>query len=78
MPVDARSPVPPLSLAALRRHRWSAPERAVLTCVVAITMAALFVTTYSLALGDPIPHGVPIAVVGDPASRSIRSSRPTR
>lgn len=31
-------------------------------------MAALFVTTYTLALGNPVPHGIPIAVVGDAAS----------
>jgi hypothetical protein len=68
MPVDTRSPVPPLSFAALRRHHWSAPERAALISVIAIAMAALFVTTYSLALGNPIPHGIPIAVVGDPAA----------
>jgi hypothetical protein len=70
MPRPTRSPVPPLSLAALRQHRWSAPERAVLICGVAIAMAALFVTTYALALGDPVPHGIPIAVVGDPASHA--------
>jgi hypothetical protein len=35
---------------------------------IAIAMAALFVTTYSLALGNPVPHGIPIAVVGDPAA----------
>ena len=65
VPVDTRSPVPPSSVAP-RGHHWSAPERAALISVVAIAMAALFVTTYTLALGNPIPHGVPIAVVGDP------------
>ena len=67
MPVDARSPIPPVSRAALRQHRWSAPNgRAHLR--LAIAMAALFVTTYALALGDPVPHGVSIAVVGDLAA----------
>lgn len=33
-----------------------------------MAMAALFVTTYTLALGNPVPHGIPIAVVGNPAS----------
>ena len=29
-------------------------------------MGALFVTSYSLALGDPVPHGIDAALVGDP------------
>jgi hypothetical protein len=37
---------------------------------MAIAMAALLVTTYTLALGNPVPHGVPVAVVGDPASHA--------
>src|SRR4051812_33775374 len=68
MPDDAGSPAPPISLKGLRECQWSAPERAALISVVAIAMAALFVTTYTLALGNPVPHGIPIAVVGDPAS----------
>jgi hypothetical protein len=55
---------------ALRGRRWSAPERAALISAIAIAMAALFVTTYSLALGNPVPHGVPIAVVGDQAAHA--------
>jgi hypothetical protein len=51
-----------------RLSRWPPPARASLISLVAIAMAALFVTTYSLALGNPVPHGVPIAVVGDAAA----------
>jgi hypothetical protein len=31
-------------------------------------MAARFVTTYSVARGNPAPHGIPIAIVGDQAA----------
>src|SRR3954463_7212417 len=54
--------------AALREHRWSAGERAVLIAVLAIVMGSLFVTTYSLALGDPVPHRIDAALVGDAAA----------
>jgi hypothetical protein len=55
-------------LAALREHRWSAPERAALIAVLAIAMGSLFVTTYTLALGDPIPHRIDAALVGSAAT----------
>jgi hypothetical protein len=35
---------------------------------LAIVMGSLFVTTYSLALGDPVPRRIDAAVIGDPAS----------
>jgi hypothetical protein len=70
MPVDARSPVPPSSRPMLRPRHWPAPARAALIALVAIALAALFVTTYALALGNPVPHGIPIAVVGDPAAHA--------
>jgi hypothetical protein len=31
-------------------------------------MGALFLTTYSLALGNPVPHRIPAALVGNPAA----------
>lgn len=34
--------------------------------VVAILMGSLFVMTYSLALGDPVPRRIDAALVGDP------------
>jgi hypothetical protein len=40
----------------LRDHEWSPFERAMVIAVIAIAMGALFVTSYSLALGDPVPH----------------------
>ena len=53
-----------------RDHQWSGPERAALISAIAISLAALFVTTYSLALGHPVPHGIPIAIVGKPDTPS--------
>jgi hypothetical protein len=55
-------------LAALREHRWSAGERVALIAGLAIVMGSLFVTSYSLALGDPVPHRIDAALVGDRAS----------
>jgi hypothetical protein len=64
-PPRRRAPrIPPLS--SLREHRWSATERAVVIAVLAIIMGSLFVTSYSLALGDPVPHRIDAALVGDP------------
>ena len=33
-------------------------------------MGSLFVTTYSLALGDPVPHRIDAAVIGDPSAHA--------
>ncbi|HVQ97774.1 MAG TPA: hypothetical protein VMS16_03010, partial [Mycobacterium sp.] len=52
-------------LANLRKHDWSVTERAVVISVLAIVMGSLFVTSYSLALGDPVPHRIDAALVGD-------------
>lgn len=57
----------PLMLSRLRRREWSPQQRAVLISVVAVVMGSLFVTTYSLALGDPVPHRIKAALIGDPA-----------
>jgi hypothetical protein len=54
----------------LRGHQWSTRERVTLIAVLAIVMGALFVTTYSLALGDPVPHKIDAAVVGDPSAHA--------
>jgi hypothetical protein len=56
----------------LRDHTWSPPERAVVIAVLAIAMGALFLTTYTLALGDPIPRRIDAALIGD-ASRHART-----
>jgi hypothetical protein len=55
---------------AFRAHRWTAGERVVFISALAILMGALFVTTYSLALGDPVPHQIDAAVIGDPAAHA--------
>jgi hypothetical protein len=65
MPTNGRSLAALLSLPEFRGRHWSAPERAALISAIAMAMAVLFVTTYSLALGNPIPHGIPIAVIGE-------------
>jgi hypothetical protein len=55
-------------LSRLRRHKWTPLQRTVLISVVAVVMGSLFVTTYSLALGDPVPHHIKAALIGDPAA----------
>lgn len=54
----------------LRRRPWSAAERAGVIAVVAIVMGCLFIATYSLALGDPVPHRIDAALVGSPAGHA--------
>jgi len=49
----------------LRQRQWSAAQRAVVIAIVATVMGCLFITTYSLALGDPMPHRIDAALVGD-------------
>jgi hypothetical protein len=62
-------------LAELREHEWATGERAALIAVLAICMGSLFVTSYSLALGDPVAHRIDAALVGDSAAhaRTMRS-----
>src|SRR6185437_4212757 len=57
-------------LLQLRRHQWTSAERAILISLVAIAMGTLFVTTYSLTLGDPIPRHINVAIVGDGGAHS--------
>jgi hypothetical protein len=51
-----------------RRRQWSPLERAIFIAVLATVMGSLFVATYSLALGDPVPHHIDVGIVGDPAA----------
>jgi len=44
--------------------------RAAVICSLAIVMGALFVTSYTLALGDPVPHRIDAGLVGDPAGQA--------
>jgi hypothetical protein len=53
-----------------RGHRWTPPQRAILMSLLAIAMGSLFVTTYSLTLGDPIPRRINAAIVGDEGAHS--------
>src|SRR4051794_11503851 len=55
---------------SLRGRQWTAVERTVLISVLAIVMGSLFVTTYSMALGDPVPHRIDAAVLGDRAAHA--------
>jgi hypothetical protein len=45
-------------------------ESAVLIAVLAIAMGSMFDTSYTLALGDPMPHRIDAALVGDPARQA--------
>ena len=56
----------------VRDHAWSPPQRAVVIAVLAIAMGSLFLTTYTLALGDPVPRRIDAALVGD-AARHART-----
>ena len=49
------------------RHVWTPPQRAVFIAALTIVMGSLFLTTYTLALGDPVPHRIDAALVGDSA-----------
>ena len=51
----------------MRAHTWSPPQRALVIAVLALAMGSLFLTTYTLALGDPVPRRIDAALVGDPA-----------
>jgi hypothetical protein len=55
---------------AVVRERWSPAASAVVVCAVAIAVGSLFLTTYTLALGDPVPHRIDAAVVGDPRAHA--------
>ena len=47
------------------RERRSPTAKAVVVCAVAIAVGSLLLTTYTLALGDPVPHRIDTAVVGN-------------
>jgi hypothetical protein len=59
-----------LDISRLRGRRWSPVESAVLIAALAIAMGSLFVASYTLALGDPMPHRIDAALVGDPAQQA--------
>ena len=45
--------------------RWSTSRRTALVFAVAIALGSLFVATCTLALGNPMPHQIDTAVVGN-------------
>lgn len=66
----AASPSRVSLVARLRGHQWAAAERAVLISVLAVVMGSLFVASYSLALGDPVPHRIDAALIGNPQAHA--------
>jgi hypothetical protein len=50
------------------RHEWTPIKRAAFIGALAIVMGTLFVTSYTLALGDPVPHRIDAGLVGDPSA----------
>jgi hypothetical protein len=53
----------------LRRLEWTPAARAAFISALAVAMGSLFVATYTLALGDPVPHRIDAGLVGDPTAR---------
>ena len=52
------------------RHQWTPVQRTILIGVLAVVLGSLFVSAYSLALGDPVPHRIDAALVGDPKAHA--------
>jgi hypothetical protein len=55
---------------SVARERWSPAASAVIVCAVAIAVGSLLLTTYTLSLGDPVPHRIDTAVVGNPRAHA--------
>jgi hypothetical protein len=53
-----------------RRHEWTPIQQTLLISALAIVMGCLFVTAYSLALGDPVPHRIDAALIGNRTANS--------
>jgi hypothetical protein len=54
----------------LRRLEWTPAGRAAFISALAVALGSLFVATYTLALGDPVPHRIDAGLIGDPTTRS--------
>ena len=65
-----RSKVSPSLADGLRRLEWTAVGRAAFISAVAVALGSLFVVSYTLALGDPVPHRIDAGLVGDPAAHT--------
>jgi hypothetical protein len=55
-------------LRRLREREWSPVDRTMVIALLAIVFGCLFLLTYSLALGDPVPRRIDAALVGNPAA----------
>jgi hypothetical protein len=67
---DVDLPALPSRSAGLRSHQWSKAQRVVVVAAITIVMGCLFVTSYSLALGDPVPHHINAALIGNRAGNA--------
>jgi hypothetical protein len=56
----------------IRERNWTKAQRITVVAAIAIVMGCLFLTSYSLALGDPVPHKINAALIGDRAA-GVRS-----
>jgi hypothetical protein len=65
--VDSARSISPLG--RLRGREWSPVDRTVLIALIAIVLGCLFILTYSLALGDPVPRGIDAGLVGNPGAQ---------
>ena len=52
-------------IARLGAHQWRPAERAAVIAAIAIVLGSLFVLSYTLALGDPVPRKIDAALVGN-------------
>jgi hypothetical protein len=59
-------------LGSRREHQWSKAQRITAVAAIAILMGCLFFTSYSLALGDPVPHHIDAALIGN-QSANVRT-----
>ncbi len=55
-------------LRSRRNRHWTDAQRVTMIAAITIVMGCLFVTSYSLALGDPVPHKIDAALLGDHAA----------
>jgi hypothetical protein len=60
------APASAVQVAIAREAGWPVAARAVFIGAVTIVLGTLFVTSYMLSLGDPVPHQIHTAVVGSP------------
>jgi hypothetical protein len=66
----AMAPASAAQVALGREAGWPAAARAALIGAVTIALGTLFITSYMLTLGHPVPHQIEAAVVGSPASHA--------